>query len=98
MADIKRELYLSLFLNRTKRCYSLISSAEGGIEIESAGSRVVVDVPIDGLSPQQAEETAAKLGLSGETVVSFVDLTTKLSRLINEKEAELAEINPVAIL
>jgi succinyl-CoA synthetase beta subunit len=31
-------------------------------------------------------------------VVSFVDFTTKLSKLVNEKEAELAEINPVAIL
>ena len=98
MADIKRELYLSMFLNRSKRCYSLISSAEGGIDIESAGSKVMVDVPIDGLSPQQAEETAVKLGLNGETVVSFVDFTTKLSKLVNEKEAELAEINPVAIL
>jgi succinyl-CoA synthetase beta subunit len=98
MADIKKELYLSLFLNRSKRCYSLISSAEGGIDIENAGSKVIVDVPIDGLSPQQAEETATKLGLTGETVVSFVDFTTKLSKLINVKEAELAEINPVAIL
>ena len=98
MADIRKELYLSLFLNRTKRCYSLISSAEGGVDIESAANRVVVDVPIDGLSPQTAEDTAAKLGLSGKTIVSFVDFTTKLSRLVSEKEAELAEINPVAIL
>jgi succinyl-CoA synthetase beta subunit len=98
MADIKKELYLSLFLNRSKRCYSLISSAEGGVEIESAGNKVMVDIPIDGLNPQTAEDTAGKLGLSGRTVVSFVDFTTKLSRLIGEKEAELAEINPVAIL
>jgi len=98
MADIKRELYLSLFLNRSKRCYSLIASAEGGVEIESAGNKVMVDIPIDGLTPQTAEDTAAKLGLRGRTVVSFVDFTTKLSRLIGEKEAELAEINPIAIL
>src|SRR5919107_919237 len=98
MADIKKELYLSLFLNRSKRCYSLISSAEGGIEIENAGSKIMVDVPIDGLSHQEAEETATRLGLKGETVISFVDFTTKLSNMVNEKEAELAEINPVAIL
>jgi succinyl-CoA synthetase beta subunit len=98
MANIKKEIYLSLFLNRGKRCYSLISSAEGGVDIENAGSKVMVDIPIDGLSPQVAEETALKLGLTGETVVSFVDFTTKLSKLVNEKEAELAEINPVAIL
>jgi succinyl-CoA synthetase beta subunit len=98
MADIRKELYLSLFLNRTKRCYSLISSSEGGVDIESSANRVVLDVPIDGLSAQAAEDTAGKLGLSGKSVVSFVDFTTKLSRLVNEKEAELAEINPVAIL
>jgi succinyl-CoA synthetase beta subunit len=98
MADIKKELYLSLFLNRSKRCYSLISSAEGGVEIESAKNKVVVDIPVDGLTQQTAEDIATKLGLSGRTVVSFVDFTTKLSRLISEKEAELAEINPVAIL
>jgi succinyl-CoA synthetase beta subunit len=90
MADIRKELYLSLFLNRTKRCYSLISSAEGGVDIESAANRVLVDVPIDGLSAQTAEDTAARLGLTGKTIVSFVDFTTKLSRLVNEKEAELA--------
>ncbi|HEX9677259.1 succinate--CoA ligase subunit beta [Nitrososphaera sp.] len=98
MADIKQELYLSLFLNRSKRCYSLISSAEGGVEIESASNKVVVDIPIEGLTPQVAEDTATKLGLKGNAVVAFVDLTTKLSRFASEKEAELAEINPVAIL
>jgi len=98
MAEIKKELYLSLYLNRSKRCYSLISSAEGGMDIETAGTKVMADIPIDGISPQDAEDTAIKLGLKGETIVSFVDFTTKLSRLVNEKEAELAEINPVAIL
>lgn len=98
MANIEKELYLSLFLNRSKRCYSLISSAEGGVEIESAGTKVMVDIPIDGLTTQTAEETASKLGLNGKTVLSFIDFTTKLSRLVSEKEAELAEINPVAIL
>ena len=98
MADIKREIYLSLFLNRSKRCYSLISSAEGGVEIERVGTKVMLDVPIDGLTSEISEETAYRLGLSGKTVISFVDFTMKLSRLVNEKEAELAEINPVAVL
>jgi succinyl-CoA synthetase beta subunit len=98
VADITKELYLSLYLNRSRRCYSLISSAEGGIDIESADSKVMVDIPIDGLTSEEAENIAAKLGLKGETIISFVDFTTKLSKLVNEKEAELAEINPVAIL
>ena len=55
MAEIKKELYLSLYLNRSKRCYSLISSAEGGVDIENTGAKVMVDIPIEGLSPQDAE-------------------------------------------
>jgi succinyl-CoA synthetase beta subunit len=47
---------------------------------------------------QTAEDVAHKLGLIGSMIVSFIDFITKLSRLMEEKEAELAEINPVAIL
>ncbi|MDQ3872652.1 MAG: acetate--CoA ligase family protein [Thermoproteota archaeon] len=98
MVDIRKEIYLSLFLNRSKRCYSLICSSEGGVDIESAANKVMVDVPLDGLSPQVGEETGGGLGLTGKTLVSFIDFTTKLSKLVSEKEAELAEINPVAVL
>ena len=97
IVDIKKELYLSLFLNRSKRCYSLIASAEGGMEVESVIDKLIIDIPSDGLSAQTAEDVAHKLGLTDNTVVSFIDLTMKLSKLVGEKEAELAEINPVAI-
>ena len=98
MVGITKELYLSLFLNRSKRCYSLIASAEGGIEIENVDKKVIIDIPLNGLTMQTAEDVAHKLGLMGSMVVSFIDFITKLSRLMEEKEAELAEINPVAIL
>ena len=35
MTEYEKEIYLSIFLNRSKRCYTVISSAEGGVEIES---------------------------------------------------------------
>lgn len=98
MVDMTKELYLSLFLNRSKRCYSLIASAEGGIDIENVDQKVIIDIPMNGLSMQTAEDIAHKLGLTSSSIVSFVDLTMKLSRLMEEKEAELAEINPVAVL
>jgi succinyl-CoA synthetase beta subunit len=98
MVGITKELYLSLFLNRSKRGYSLIASAEGGIEIENVDNKVITDIPLNGLTMQTAEDVAHKLGLKGSMIVSFIDFITKLSRLMEEKEAELAEINPVAIL
>jgi succinyl-CoA synthetase beta subunit len=75
MAQIKKELYLSLFLNRGKRCYTVIASSEGGVEIESVKNQVIREV-----------------GLGD------VDMLQRLSKLTIEKEAELAEINPVAVL
>ena len=44
MADIKKELYLSLFLNSSKRCYTIIASAEGGVEIESVKNQIIKEV------------------------------------------------------
>ena len=52
MADIKKELYLSLFLNRSKRCYTIIASAEGGVEIESVKS---FSEAIDTIDQQQQQ-------------------------------------------
>jgi succinyl-CoA synthetase beta subunit len=98
VVDIKNELYLSFFLNRSRRCYSLIASAEGGIEIESVDNKVIFDIPLEGLSPEIAEGTARKLGLKGTAPTAFVDFTMKLSKLVMEEEAELAEVNPMAML
>ena len=98
VVDIKSELYLSFFLNRSRRCYSLIASAEGGIEIESVDNKVIFDIPLEGLSPEIAEGAAQKLGLMGITPTAFVDFTMKLSKLVMEEEAELAEVNPMAML
>ena len=98
VVDIKKELYLSFFLNRSRRCYSLIASAEGGIEIESVDSKVIFDIALDGISPEIAEAAAKKLGLYGVTPTAFADFTMKLSKMVTHEEAELAEINPMAVL
>jgi succinyl-CoA synthetase beta subunit len=99
MADIKREFYLSLFLNRTKRCYSIIASSQGGIEIESVNNKIILDIhDVNGISSDLAAEVADKMNLNNSEKNTFIDLINKLSKLIYEKEAELAEINPLAML
>ena len=96
--DINKELYVSLFLNRGKRTYSLISSAQGGMDIESVENKVIQDISITGLTQAIAESIAKNLGLTGVTAQSFSNMVIKLAKLVREKEAELAEINPLAIL
>ncbi|HSG73989.1 MAG TPA: ATP-grasp domain-containing protein [Nitrosopumilaceae archaeon] len=98
MAEIKKELYLSLFLNRGKRCYTVIASAEGGVEIESVKNQIIREVGLGEVENQVAEDIAKEIGLEGNSVTDFVDMLQKLSKVVIEKEAELAEINPVAVL
>ncbi len=40
MSEYEKEIYLSLFLNRSKRCYTIISSAVGGVDFESVKNQV----------------------------------------------------------
>ena len=98
MQEYKKELYLSLFLNRSKRCYTVIASSEGGVEIESVKNQIIREVGLGQVDKNTAEEVANAIGLKNNSVEEFVNLVQKLSKLIVEKEAELAEINPVAIL
>ena len=98
MADIKKELYLSLFLNRSKRCYTIIASSEGGVEIESVKNQIIKEVGLGDVSDDVANQVAKEMGLEGKTADGFVDTLKKLSKLTIEKEAELAEINPLAIM
>jgi succinyl-CoA synthetase beta subunit len=99
MADIKREFYLSIFLNRTKRCYSIIASSQGGVEIESVDNKIIIDIPdVEGISSELSSQVADKMNLNNSEKNAFIDLIQKLSKLIYEKEAELAEINPLAMI
>ena len=98
MADIEKELYLSLFLNRSKRCYTIIASSEGGVEIESVKNQTIREVGLGDVDAQTAKEVANEIGLKDSQEEQFVEMLQKLSKLTIEKEAELAEINPLAIL
>lgn len=96
--EIRQEIYISLFLNRGKRSYSLICAAEGGVEIERVKNKFIADVPSSGVPLSLATEAASKLDLQGRTAESFINLAMNLSRLVFEKEAELGEINPAVVL
>ncbi len=98
MSEYEKEIYLSLFLNRSKRCYTVISSSEGGVEIESVKNQIIQEVGLDVVPKKIAENVAEKIGLEKKTIPYFVDILQKLSKLTVEKEAELTEINPLVIL
>lgn len=98
VAEAEQELYLSVFLNRSKRCYTVIASAEGGVEIESVKNQVIREVGLGEVTGEAAREVASAVGLEGGRADQFCDILQKLGRLAVEKEAELVEINPLAVL
>ncbi len=65
MAEIKKDLYLSLFLNRGKRCYTIIASADGGVEIESDKSQIIREVGLGKVEEDVARDVAKEMNLEG---------------------------------
>ena len=77
MADIEKELYLSLFLNRSKRCYTIIASSEGGVEIESVKNQTIREVGLGDVDAQTAKEVANEIGLKDSQEEQFVEMLQK---------------------
>jgi succinyl-CoA synthetase beta subunit len=102
--DIVREFYLGAILDRTERHIVVIASAEGGVEIEEVAKTrpdAIVRVPAHphlGLLDYQARQVAFALGLGGEFLAPAVTIAKTLVGVMVANDADLAEINPLAIV
>jgi len=101
--DIDRELYLSAVIDRGSRRVVFMASTEGGVEIEQVAEetpekilRATVD-PFVGAQPYQGRELAFKLGLEGAQIRQFSNLFMGLSKLFEETDCSLLEINPLVV-
>lgn len=102
-ADIKKEIYLGVAIDRAAQKPVIIASAEGGVEIEEVAHsnpeailRVHID-PFLGLHDYQARNLAFDLGIPRELVNQFVKVTKGLFQAFTNIDASLAEINPLVI-
>ncbi len=101
--DIAKELYLGLAVDRALQCPVLMATTEGGVEIEDVAMKTPEKIhrePIDvglGLAPFQARKVCKALGLSGETAKKGEVFLKKFVQLFIEKDASLAEINPLIV-
>ncbi len=102
-ADIVREYYLAALVDRSARRILLMGSAEGGVEIEQVAAerpeaiRTVHAHPLLGLADWQARRMAFDLGL-GAHVKDAVNIAKGLVRTMLAYDADLVEINPLAIV
>ncbi|AFA41180.1 succinyl-CoA synthetase, beta subunit [Wigglesworthia glossinidia endosymbiont of Glossina morsitans morsitans (Yale colony)] len=100
---IKKELYLSLVLNRIQSNISILASFTGGINIENdikTNKKIIFKENFDvccGFQLFKARNLAFQLKLFGKQINQFVTICENLTYLFIEKDLTLAEINPIAI-
>jgi succinyl-CoA synthetase beta subunit len=102
-ADIAREIYVGIVLDRGIGKPVLMASAEGGVDIEEVAARTpekILKEPIDpdaGLQPFQARRLAFELGFTGAEVPQAEKIMIALARVFLDKDCSLAEINPLVV-
>ncbi|TAJ38474.1 MAG: ADP-forming succinate--CoA ligase subunit beta [Reyranella sp.] len=101
--DIKRELYLSLLVDRAAGRVAVIASTEGGMDIETVAHETPQKIvkqavdPAAGFQGYQGRKIAFALGLQGKQVGAFVALLGNLYRAFTELDCSLIEINPLVV-
>ncbi|MGE3175146.1 MAG: ADP-forming succinate--CoA ligase subunit beta [Planctomycetota bacterium] len=100
-ADIDREMYLAVAMDRAARAPVVIAAAEGGVEIEQLAHdrpdallRVPVH-PVKGILPFQVRRICFHLGLRGEQAKGGARVLQGLMAAFMATDASLAEINPL---
>ncbi|MBZ5502951.1 MAG: ADP-forming succinate--CoA ligase subunit beta [Acidobacteriia bacterium] len=98
--DIRRELYLSVLVDRACGAPVFMASASGGMEIEEVAHNNPEAIlretihPATGLQPYHARKIAFGLGLTAEQAHAAAPFLASLYRAFLETDASLVEINP----
>jgi succinyl-CoA synthetase beta subunit len=102
-ASIAKEFYLGLILDRASKAITVIASAEGGVEIEETARTHPEAVlrlrlhPLIGLQEHNVRRVAYFLGIPTDLRRDFRQVLRGLHDAFVGTDADLAEINPLAI-
>lgn len=102
-ADIRRELYVGMVIDRATQRVTLMASAEGGMEIEEVAARTPEKIhklaidPIVGLTDADADAIARRIGVPEASVAQARTFMQGLYRAFVDCDASLAEINPLIL-
>jgi succinyl-CoA synthetase beta subunit len=101
--EIKTEFYLGMVVDRGSRRVCVIASGEGGMNIEEVAARspdkiyrLLID-PVEGLTAEDAEDMARRIGIAELVVVEAGALLQSLYRVYDSTDASLVEINPLIL-
>jgi succinyl-CoA synthetase beta subunit len=101
--DIKRELYLSLLVDRDTSRVTVMASTEGGMEIEEVAEAtpekiitIAID-PVTGMQGFHARRIAFALGLEGDQIKSAVKFLMAMYKAFTDLDAAMVEVNPLVV-
>ncbi len=102
-ADIRKELYVAMVVDRATQRVCLMASSEGGMDIEEVAAKtpekihkVFID-PAKGLTGAEADDVARRIGIPEASVAQARAVLQSLYRAFDETDASLAEINPLIV-
>ncbi len=102
-ADIRKELYVGMVVDRVSQRVCLMASSEGGMDIEEVAAstpekihKVMID-PVAGLTDAQADDVARRIGIPQASVEQARAVLQALHQGFWETDASLAEINPLIL-
>ena len=102
-ADIRKELYVGMVVDRASQRVTLMASSEGGMEIEEVAAhtpekihKVAID-PVDGLTSAEADDISRKIGVPEASLSQARAFMQGLYRAFVDCDASLAEINPLIL-
>jgi succinyl-CoA synthetase beta subunit len=102
-ADIAREIYLGMVVDRAVGLPVMMACAEGGVEIEEVAARTPEKIlkssvnPDAGLASFQARRLAFELGFTGAQIPQAEKIMIALAKVFLDKDCSLAEINPLVV-
>ncbi len=102
-ADIRRELYLSLLVDRVSSRISIVASTEGGMDIEEVAHSTPEKIhaftidPATGVFPTHGRALAKALDLQGDLAKQGAKLLSQLYAAFNAKDMDMLEINPLIV-
>ena len=98
----RREFYFAITLERAYQSPVIITSTQGGGNIEQIAAEnpeAIIKEPISietGLTEEQALSLSSRLGFHGDAKLQAADIMQKLYRLFRSKDCILLEINPLS--
>jgi succinyl-CoA synthetase beta subunit len=102
-ADIAREIYFAVLLDRATAAPVIVASTEGGVEIEAVATKSpekIIREPIDplaGLQPFQTRKLAKQLGFESSQLKSASKLFEGLYRTFVAYDCSMVEVNPLVV-